>query len=261
MKRFRLILALVLTLGLLFLLASKYKKLPTLGRQPKIDIYANFELTGILRELDLNEEMKAALLLKEGRFQLTRLNVEDAKKLPYEAANLFLENYPTKPADLIGKCVTVKGKLDTDWISKIFTNSKEDKFSYSGLAFKASGLEKVDYSKCSGYSERKREDEETAGEIPAEAKPITVSGVVQRLARPVPDVGPYDYIFIFTEPYTSEINSSGLPQKMDYMPIAPQNNDTWVKLENKVGKKTAVEAYELWGYVESKYLLITRVME
>jgi hypothetical protein len=81
------------------------------------------------------------------------------------------------------------------------------------------------------------------------------------MPRLVPDVGPYDYVVIFDEPYTSAENASGQPQQRDSMPIAPRNNDIWVKLENKIDKKTVIEVYELWGYVESKYLLVNRVMD
>ena len=244
----------VIILVLVILLALTYKKLPTLTLQTETNPFANFEITGILREMDLDTWFKTKRFISEGRFQLTSLNADDEKKLPYEATSLFIEKYPNDLTDLIGKCVTVKGKLDTEWITKIDNTLKENRFMYSALVFIPSSVDKNDYSKCDGYAE-------ASDIIPEASKTVTLPGTIQRTPRSVPDVGPYDYILVFTEPYTSEVNASGLPQKMDYMPIAPQNNDIWVKLENKVGKTTAVEAYELWGYFESKYLLVTRVME
>lgn len=254
MKRSKLLVIAVIILGLALLLALTYKKLPILNPQTKIGSLVNFEMTGILREMGLDEEFKTKRFISEGLFQLTKLNTDDGKKLPYKATSLFIEKYPNDLTDLVGKCVTVKGKLDVDWITKIDKTLKENKFMYEALVFIPSSVDKNDYSKCDGYTD-------SSGVIPEASKTVTLSGIIKRQPRLVPDVGPYDYILILTEPYISEENASGKPQKIGSISIAPQNNDVWAKLESKIDKATAVEAYELWGYFESKYLLVTRVME
>ncbi len=255
MIRSKLLVIAVIILVLTVFLVAVYKKLPTSNRQTKMNYLVNFEATGILREMDLDEDLKTNRFIAEGRFQLTRLNAYDEKKLPYETSSVFIEKYPGNTADFIGKCVTIKGGLNSNWINKIDKAFEKNKFKYNALVFEATAVDKNDYDKCDGYKDY------IDSIVPKDSKPITLSGVIRRQPRTVPDVGPYDYILMLTEPYTIQINSSGEPQKVEYMPIEPQNNDVWVKLENKVGKTTAVEAYELWGYFESKYLLVTRVME
>jgi hypothetical protein len=253
MKRYKLplIITVVVVIALLLVLNQKYGH--KLNKPKNIDINAEFTITGILREMDLDPEGKVNRAINDGRFQLTRLNKKDLEKLPYDTTSLFIEVYPESIKGMVGKCVTVVGKLNPSWIAKMDEAYKEDKFLYNALTFDATSVNQNGYDKCDGYL--------VNNEIPEGSKPVIVTGTIQRLPRVVPDVGPYDYVIMFKDEYISTDNASGEPHKREYMPIEPQSNEIWQKLENKVGTPTALEVYELWGYVESKYLLVIRVMD
>jgi hypothetical protein len=225
---------------------------------PRIQLLGTTNVTGILRQMDLDTATKTQLSLKNGQYQLTQLNKTSVGKLPYKASSAYIEESPTELSSLVGKCVTIKGRIDTTWLTEITKNKDFNvQDTYNGVVFTPKSITKNDFSACDWYSADKPTNFATS--VPKGVLEATFSGTFSRMDTAIPDIDTYNYKFVFEEPYLLRNNSSGLPQKVNSMPVLPINTDVWVLIENKLGNKVQTKAYELWGYMESKYLMVTSV--
>lgn len=261
---------LALTLAIVLTQNKNLARLVGIGKnQQSRPIEESYEITGIFRDMFLDEETKAEIMLTTGRYQLVQLNPEDVKTLPYDVTGIYLESTPEKPNTYLGKCVTIKGTLDKEWFDKT-TQAREDKkrFIFDQIAIKANSIEKMNFKECSGYPDISASSDFTS------AEKVILTGVIERIARDQPDIGPYDYIIEVPEEdaqesteaaFVAELRAEGyivaesLPT--DRTRLVPMNNSVWEKLEINMREKAAIEGYKLMDKNGIEYVVVKRFAE
>ncbi|MEK7138046.1 MAG: hypothetical protein AAB787_00915 [Patescibacteria group bacterium] len=89
--------------------------------------------------------------------------------------------------------------------------------------------------------------------IPENAIPLMLKGIVRSIKRPAPDI-PYDYSLEFTEVSPelekafSHADPPGVPRGVVILPGGALNQDSF---ETNIGKNVVIEGYLFGGYVES----------
>jgi hypothetical protein len=254
MKKLIWILPVLLLIGLVIF--TQKSKIVNLFQQQSQNttkaVDAEYEITGILRDMYLDDEQKTELKLVSGIYQVQRINSNDAQKLPYQAKGIYLEKVAQNPNSLLGKCVTVKGKIDKQWLDDTAQNrDKNDKFFTQHIMLNVDSISQKQFSDCEGYSK----DNDVAG---MESQPKKVlMGIVERSLRsdPTTDVPNYyiksvsqseyaSYEYVDTETHNTDIA------------IEPATNAVWENIENKIRERIVVEGYET-----DKGLVVIRTME
>lgn len=215
-------------------------------------------VTGVLREMQLEEKDIRESQLKYGIYQLTQINAEDLAKLPAGGSSLLIEKPLNNANTYLGKCTQIIGKIDETWLEETKDQRQAGTlFAHEGIAFIPLELTKLEYSKCSPYVDKTQEDIDLIKSYNNEKQ--SFSGVVKRMARVVPDLGPYDYELTLDKPFIDDENAAGIDLEVKDLLIAPAYNKTWIQLEENMGKRVTLSGYMTWGFAESRYFLVTEV--
>jgi hypothetical protein len=216
-----------------------------------------YQTTGVLRELILDPDLEKEIYLDNVKYQLVQINKTDLKKLPEGVEELYISKFEENINPKIGKCVRVKGHIDTDWQNKV-DSLKKDKNVYvtKSALFTLASIDIADYEACDGYPDNTAKTDGT--------KKVLL-GEIKRIPREDPDLGSYDYSIteIMSDEF-SEITStsaSTAETKFGTLSVEPANNEIWKQLENNINKQIIVEGYVKKGALNSDYLMATRIME
>jgi hypothetical protein len=256
MKKNLVYIFLAIAIVITFVYFYLFNKLGTRSNSAQ-NIQRNYTVTGILRELVLDEEQIKQTQLNDGKFILLQINSQDKKKLPNGTERLYIENYDKNINSLVGKCVTVKGVLDDSWLEKTkdMRSNKVENVS-KDLPIIPNSMETVDYKTCEGYLDISQKTEGTKR---------LLSGILERIPRDDPDMEQFDYVMRqVPEGEYANYNydtKTGSEMKFDDIAVIPTNNETWQTLEKNVRRIIIIEGYEKETKGKTKYLTITRVME
>ncbi len=215
------------------------------------NVQRNFQTTGILRELLIDEDLKNEIKLDDGRYQLVDINPVDLKKLPKNTKRLYIEKYAKNINSLVGKCVVVKGQIDSQWLedTKEQRTAKND-YVIKDLSFVPVQVEKTDFANCQGYPDISSK---------TDGKKRLLLGEISHAPREDPDLGTYDYIINKLSDTTGkETNSAEFDFETTY--LVPANNELWKSFEDSIGKQVVIEGYEKDGPLKTKYLMVTKVL-
>jgi hypothetical protein len=221
-----------------------------------------YELTGVLRSMFIEDETKQEILLTDGRFQLDPINSKDLRKLPAKTKSLYLEQYEGNLNKLLGKCVTVKGKIDTAWLNNTQDmRAKNNDYVSSGAVFNVESINGTDFSKCDGYGNNTEINIEG---ISKESPKKLITGELQRTERTEPNTGKYDYVIVEgleTNYPTETLEETTSANNVVETYLIPINNEIWQLLEKTVKRRIVVEGYETEDSMKLKVLYVTRIME
>ncbi len=219
------------------------------------------EITGILHTLDLEEEDKNSAMLIGGRYQLDEINSKDLRKLPENTNSLFIEQYEGNINNFIGKCITITGKVDNDWLSKTQDLRNSNIIAKSGIAFNAGTINKKEFTDCNGYGE-KQEDNLKNIDLSQSKKIIT--GEIRRIERWDIESGNYDYVIVegIEDNYILEdaVETSST-KKITQTFVVPTDNNIWQSFEKNMKKRVVLEGYETTDKRKKQVLYVTRIME
>ena len=145
----------------------------------------------------------------------------------------------------IGKCTMISGSYVPGWGQGSVLNSYER----SALVVDAYTI--TDLRSCENPAYQPMT-------IPEEATVIELTGIVQRIARPSPEVN-YDYVLDLTSEYIDEFSASGIPTKLDSIAIIPVDFDSYIGIERSVDTETTMTGYVENGLAESKHFVVISV--
>ena len=234
----------LLTSGGWFVLNSKNKT--SSQRKQSTTVQTNqMVTTGVIRTSGLSEEEKQKFGLTTVNYQVTDFGDYQRAYQEGQIMGYFLLSSNVND-ELLGKCVRLSGVIPEEWKNKI----KADVYNRSVL--NVASIEKIDNSSCNPYVQSQLTVDNTQ-------EKLVLRGTAVHTKRPAPDIG-YDYQLKLVEPFTDKLNASGLgPQPQSTVDIIPPTNVIWIDLEENINKEIGVEGYMVWGYAESRYLLVISV--
>jgi len=217
---------------------DRFKYTPKIINQEKNT--NSISVVGVVRISGLTDEEKQKNNLQVAKYQLTNFGsktFQGVEGFYLQADNIQLDQ-------IVGKCARITGAIAPDW-----KNKKE--LLYQRQLFIATLITALDYSNCDPY---------TATPPDSNQKNMIFDGSIRRINRPAPDIG-YDYTLTLNVPFVSSDSASGLPQEVNEVTLVPSNDDVWKNIDLLVGKDVILQGPYLWGYAESKYVLVTGVKE
>src|SRR3989344_8948572 len=228
------------------LLLKNTKKNITFNQESAIpNLTDQLVVTGVLRTSGLSEEEKQKFGLTTVNYQVTYFGDYQRAYQEGQIMGYFLLSSNVND-ELLGKCVRLSGVIPEEWKNKI----KADVYNRSVL--NVASIEKIDNSSCNPYVQSQLTVDNTQ-------EKLVLRGTAVHTKRPAPDIG-YDYQLKLVEPFTDKLNASGLgPQPQSTVDIIPPTNVIWIDLEENINKEIGVEGYMVWGYAESRYLLVISV--
>ena len=198
---------------------------------------AGVSVIGIVRSNGLSIVDKDELGLPTSDFQIID-SINNKSFFLVASEDLTLEK-------AIGKCVMVSGSYMPGWGQGTLQNS------YARSALVADTFTITDLRSCEDPSYQPMP-------VPEEAAIIELTGIVQRIARPSPEVS-YDYVLDLTFEYIDEFSASGIPTKLDSIAIVPVDFNSYIGIESAVDTETTMTGYMEYGLAESKHFKVISV--
>ena len=209
---------------------------PLQSSQPQSGV----QVIGVLRTSGLTGQERLKLGIKYGEYQLSEINAPSLRQEYPSIEGFYLEKPSSELRRYLGKCVRVRVKR-----AEIKEMIGAKKVAYGRVPVSDFSLERVEFKLCNPYAPR--------DDIKVGAK-RTFTGILARIQRPAPDIA-LDYeLKQLNEPITYEFT------KLYNVAVMPDNNQVWYDFENSIGKKITVEGYLLYGYGETKYVLVERIV-
>ncbi len=199
---------------------------------------------GVIRTSGLNEDEKKKLKLNLSNYQVTDLQNENLDK---DILGFFLEADDLFSRVYLGKCVKVEGKLLPQWNLILEGFQKNTQYSYKNSVLVPERITPIDMKQCKPY----REEFVGINNMVL----ATFSGILKHSVRLSYDIG-YDYKLILDDDYLNKDFSFGEPTYLKEINVTPFNDEVWMEFEKNIGKNVVLEGYYLWGYAETKYLLV-----
>jgi len=241
----------LLIIFLLFLLSVRPSKKEIVPVINDTSLIKPINIVGVIRTNGLGDEEKKSLVLNTSKYQITDLNNinDDNKILGY-----FLESKLSEIGKHLGKCVHIKGTIKQGWKDITKNNFQfNQKYTYQNSVLIPSQIKQLDFNKCNPY----RYD--NSQNITNQNNFRSYRGIIRRINRPSPDIN-YDYEIILSVSTKEMYGSTGIVSNLTRIDFTPLNNNIWEEMEKRAGKVVTVEGYKTWGYGESEYLLITKIL-
>jgi hypothetical protein len=155
----------------------------------------------------------------------------------------------------VGKCVTINGEISDGW-NRLEKNNYEinGKWTYNRSAIVVQEIIEEDLGQCISDYDRTVKDKV----IIENSKHESVRGILEFAKRPAPDIG-YDFVIIPNEPFVDEQSAAGYPVEINKLDINPGTDEIFTQLTENIGKEAEVGGYMVWGYSESRYLVVDKL--
>jgi len=253
----------ILLVSLLFLLISLFLNSSQKQKPPKTNYISptNFvfkdneqiKLTGMLWTSGLMDEEKNRLGI-DSDYQLERsmLNNNWGEKIDgmYLLGDFDLRKY-------LGKCVDVMGKIEDGW-QDLENNKYEinNQYTYGRSAMIVSKIDITQYNNCYVGNDIVP----TLPEDPDyEQVRQTFRGTIGFSKRPAPDID-YDLELLLEKPYLDQENATGQSIWTNRIDIAAASEELLLNMLGNIGKKVEVEGYWQWGYAESRFFRVDKMV-
>jgi hypothetical protein len=154
----------------------------------------------------------------------------------------------------LGKCVAINGNIYEGW-EQLVQNDYEinGKWTYGRSALVVQKVEEKNIDQCVSDYDQTIKDKVTIENSNHE----TIKGKLEFSKRPAPDIG-YDFIIIPSEPFIDEQNSAGYPVVSRFVDVNAGTDEIFTAMTKNTGKEVEVGGYMIWGYAESRYLVVDK---
>lgn len=170
---------------------------------------------------------------------------------PSGVEGYFLDDNDTA-GDYLGKCVRIKGEVAEGWQNVDQANgfTIDGKYTFRRSLLELSELTQANLQDClSDY-------DNTQG-IPSGLDERTeIIGTIKIGERPAPDIS-YDYRIIPDSPFYDISMATGNDEVVDFVDIVPGTDEMELAFLINLGKKFKITGAMVWGYAESRYLIVT----
>ncbi len=210
----------------IFTFASIHNRTVTTKIQPEV-----WDITGVVRTSGLN--------IPGRKFQITDFG--ERMIFDKSVSGVYLETKDDNFQSFEGKCVHA-----------FLSETKESSLApdtYNRITVSAVEMTVVDFENCTPY-------QNSIDETLESSQSVNLNGVIARSTRQTPDIG-YDYVINTTVPFIDSLSEKS--SFSNSVIIHPSNNLIWVHMESTLGQKVNIQGYPLWGYAESRYILVTAI--
>lgn len=214
------------------------------------NVAKKIEVIGYLRTSGLSVGEKETFNLPKTDFQITDFGVATTGT-DIKLSRYFIRSSKVDLSGFLGKCVEARGFE----VENLIENHNWDKFWLSSdSAIDLNSILEITSEKCfKGFDINPSPS--LSLDIFPEGKILTFKGVIQHSLRPAPDIA-YDYKIVLDEPYLDKYSSVGGPEPY----YAKEYEINIFDALKYVGKHVVLEGYLAWGYAESRYFVVTKIV-
>lgn len=209
------------------------------------------EAVGVMRASGLALDEKIRLGLKFSDFQVTQLNDATFGFGGVGFDGMYLEddgNYGEKEGQCVSVSGTVPERFDQFINSGYYVNKQ---YTYRRSPILVSEMKILSPEECFIYSAKPKETS-----VSDNNKAIKLTGTIKRGERPAPDISE-DYLVVLDKPLKDVDTGAGVQKEIFSLPISFNN---LLKLEEVIGRPVDFTATLEWGYAESRYLSVVRIL-
>ena len=258
-KGFALILLIVvivtITTYLIFISPLKQNVKPYKTANKAVGNNGTFAISGIVWTNGLVKEEKETLGI-DSDYQIEKpLPPLSQQGWPETTDGAFLIKNSFDFSDYLGKCVSVSGKIKEGWENLQGSNYEiNGKWTFNRSAVVVDSMETISFEECFIKDQAEKGNEEY---VTIEYR--TVKGKLSFGVRPAPDIN-YDFIITPDEPFIDSQNPSGQRIPTKNLDISPSSDDIFLLILNNIGKKVEISGYMQWGYMESRFLRVEKIL-